>query len=233
MRITSQDKMHRLVHEWGFLPFFSNKTEGFSIEELTPEELWFSDGQLASPWEWKGPVIGTWDCTYGKFFKKKAGFVSLEWLPDFMNWRRSLHPIESYSAESRRILQVLQENESMLSRELKKTCGFTLSQKKKFTPFGFEDSVANQHNGCTFDKLIADLQMGTYVVIADFEYQMNRQGERYGWGIARYCTPEALFGTSILQACKERSPQESRQRILRHLAQIFPEAPEKALTEMI
>jgi hypothetical protein len=233
MQITSQQKMHRLVLKWGILPFFANKVEGFSIQEHTPEELWFTDEQLASPWEWKGPVITEWDCTYGKFFKKKAGFVSLEWLPDFMNWRRSQYPISDYPSESRHILKVLHDNESMLSKELKKASGFTLSRKKKYDSFGCEDIEANRFNGSSFDKLIADLQMGTYVVIADFEYQFSSKGDRYGWGVARYCTPEALFGAEIAKACQGRTPQQSREHILVHLQTLFPQADSKRLLELI
>lgn len=229
--ITSQGRMHRLVQEWGFLPFFSNQVRGFSIEEHTPQELWFSDQQMASPWEWKGPVITEWDCTYGKFFRGKAGFVSLTWLPDFMNWRRSLHP--TLSDEERHILTVLQEHESLLSRELKKACGYTLARKRQYDRHGIEDREATRHNGATFDRIIAELQMSTHVVIADFEYQVSRQGERYGWGLARYCTPEALFGPDLLQACDHRTPQESRQRIIQHLLTLFPDTTVDTLQRIV
>lgn len=233
MRITSQDKMHHLIIEWGILPFFAHKIKGLSIEEHTPEELWFTDKQMALPWEWKGPVIGQWDCTYGKFFHKKAGFISLEWFPDFINWRRALFPLKNYCKESRHILHILQDNESMLSKELKKACGYTLSRKKNFNPYGLGNSHNNSRNGSMFDNLIAELQMGCYVIIADFEYQISRQGERYGWGIARYCTPEALFGNDIKNACKGRSPEESRQRLHTHLKTLFPHATKKQIEDLI
>ena len=231
--ITSQERMHQIVLEWGFLPFFKNRIENFSIEEHTPSELWFTDEQMASPWEWKGPVITEWDCTYGKFFLGKAGFVSLKWLPDFMNWRRSLYPLSTFPAEAQHILEVLRENESMLSRELKKASGFTLTRKRKFGMDGMEDKEANRHNGASFDKLIAEMQMGTHVVIADFEYNFTRNGERYGWGVARYCTPEALFGENLLDACEGRTPQESQEAILQHLAHILPNANRKDLEKLI
>lgn len=231
--ITSQNSMHRLVLDWGILPFFKNRIHGFSIEELTPQELWFNDNQLASPWEWKGPVITEWDCTYGKFFDGKAGFISLEWLPDFMNWRRHLHPQENLTADARHILQVLRTNESMLSRELKKASGFTLSRKKRYDPLGLEDPEANRYNGTSFDRLINEMQMGTHVVIADFEYNISRTGERYGWGLARYCTPEALFGDNIMKGCQGRTPEQSRQRLADHIRELFPTADERHIYKLI
>jgi hypothetical protein len=57
--IQSQQQMENLALEWGFLPFFRNRVEGFSIEEHTPEERWFSP-EHPGPWDWKGPVIGEW-----------------------------------------------------------------------------------------------------------------------------------------------------------------------------
>ena len=90
--IERKDQLEALIKEWGFLPFFNNVIPGFSIEEMTPPELLFGDDFENGPWQWKGPIIANWESAYGKFFQKKAGYVSLEWLPDFMNWRRSLYP---------------------------------------------------------------------------------------------------------------------------------------------
>lgn len=231
MKIDSPSSLHHLIQEWGFLPFFRNAVEGFSIEDGTPPELWFTDEQMAGPWEWKGPIITQWDCTYGKFFCGKAGFVSLPWLPDFLNWRRYKYPLSSYNAEACHILEVLRENESLLSRELKKASGFSLSRKKKFDPFGLEKK--EEKNGTAADKLLVELQMGTYVAIADFEYNYSKSGERYGWGIARYCTPEALFGENIQHACEGRTPEESRNRILEHLHTIFPQVSLSKMGKLI
>ena len=75
--------------ELGFLPFFRCGIPGFSIEEMVAREYWFTDEEGA--WEWKGPIIRDGQCAYGKFFNRKAGFVSRAWLPDWANYRRSLH----------------------------------------------------------------------------------------------------------------------------------------------
>lgn len=218
--IQSQQQMENLALEWGFLPFFRNRVEGFSIEEHTPKERWFSP-EHPGPWDWKGPVIGEWRCAYGKFFAGKAGFVSLEWLPDFINWRRSQTPLEKMPPAARHIHQVLVEHESLLSQELKKASGFTLSRRR--SPEG--------NDGSTCDTLIARLEMATYVCIADFEYKISRSGQSYGWGVARYCTPEAMYGSGI--ALCDRTPEESRARILAHLQSLFPNAAPAHLERMI
>ena len=218
--IQSQQQMESLALEWGFLPFFRNRVEGFSIEEHTPEDRWFSP-EHPGPWEWKGPVIGEWRCAYGKFFAGKAGFVSLEWLPDFINWRRSQNPLAKMPPSAQHILQVLVQHESLLSQELKKASGFTLSRRR--SPEG--------NDGSTCDTLIARLEMATYICIADFEYKVSRSGQRYGWGVARYCTPEAMYGNGI--ALCNRTPEESRARILAHLQRLFPHASTAHLERMI
>lgn len=238
--IERQEQLEALIREWGFMPFFKNAISGFSIEEMTPPELLFGDEMEHGPWQWKGPIIGNWEAAYGKFFGKKAGYVSLEWMPDFMNWRRSLLPLRKEPADARRILEVLVDNESMLSKQLKVASGFTLSRKRnKFNPDNPLEPIVNKKNGMAFDALIAQLQMGTHVCIADFEYLISKKGEPYGWGVARYCTPEAmypdLFGDEgTLRARVEgRTPKQSRQRIIEHMQSLFPDAETKKIEKLI
>ena len=143
--IEHQAQIEYLIKDWGFLPFFKNGIEGFSIEEMTPPELLFGDEFNNGPWGWKGPIIANWESAYGKFFKGKAGFISLEWLPDFMNWRRSIYPLKKMNKDSQHIYNVLVDNESMISRQLKKASGFTLSRKRKiFNPDDPTTLIENQ-----------------------------------------------------------------------------------------
>ncbi len=210
--IERQEQLEELIKEWGFLPFFKNGIEGFSIEELTPPELLFGDDFENGPWQWKGPIIANWESAYGKFFQKKAGYVSLEWLPDFINWRRSLYPLKKETADARHIHEVLVANESMLSKQLKVASGLK-----------------------AFDTLIAKLQMGTHVSIADFEYLISKKGEPYGWGIARYCTPEAMYPDlfPIKERVGGRTPKQSRERIIKHLQTILPDVDRKKIEKLI
>ena len=85
--LTGPDKLREAVLQLGFLPFFKNEIPGFSIAEHTPPRLWFSETE-AGPWEWKGPVARTGECVYGKFFRGRAGFISMEFFPIFANYRR-------------------------------------------------------------------------------------------------------------------------------------------------
>ena len=49
IEIHNPEDVFKLVQEIGFLPFFENRIPGFSIEEMTPASLWFTD--VPGPWE--------------------------------------------------------------------------------------------------------------------------------------------------------------------------------------
>ena len=73
----------------------------------------------------------------------------------------------------------------------------------------------------------------TYVCIADFVYMQDRYGRPYGWGVAEYATPEELFGYDLITSAYQRDPQESKERILKHLQSRLPNATEMQLEKII
>ena len=86
-KLESMEDLLQAVEYYGFLPFFPNDIPGFSVEEMCAPAYWFAEDR-DGPWEWKGPAAQTKRCAYGKLFRKKAGFVSREWLPELVNFRR-------------------------------------------------------------------------------------------------------------------------------------------------
>ena len=89
-KIDSKEDLIWAVNELGFLPFFENEIEGFSIEEHMAPGHWYDDpgDGFWDAWEWKGPVIQTTKCAYGKFIRGKAAYISSKWFADFSNYRR-------------------------------------------------------------------------------------------------------------------------------------------------
>lgn len=213
-----EDTLHA-VEEFGFLPFFRCGIPGFSIEEHTPGELWFSDKD--GPWEWKGPVARSKKCIYGKFFGGKAGFVSSEWLPDFCNYRRDGYDFDSRydcgmaSVKDLNVYDTVSRYGSLLSKKLKSLCGYSRGGQKGF------------------DGVITRLQMQTYICISDFEYMRDKYGKVYGWGVARYSTPEELFGYDFVTSAYKRDPEDSKERIIGHLKKLFCENDEKIIEKFI
>ena len=86
--IHSVDEAIKYINEFGFLPLFKNDIDGFSLEERTVPEYWWSDNPEIDPWMWRAIIARRHDIVYGKFFDKKTGFISKKWLPVFANYRR-------------------------------------------------------------------------------------------------------------------------------------------------
>lgn len=218
-QLYSPEDVIALTEEWGFLPFFANCIPGFSIEERCPPSLWFSE--QPGPWEWKGPAARSGRCVYGKLFANKAGFVSREWLPDLVNCRRDGYDFDARyddglaRRQDKTVYDVLTAYGSLLSKALKREAGYGKGGSKGF------------------DGVITRLQMQTYVTIDDFEYMRDRHGDPYGWGVARYTTPEEQFGYDYVTSAYSREPAESRARIAEHLARLLPNAGEQNILRIV
>ena len=65
--IRTQQDVEEAVERFGILPLFKNSIPGFSIEEHVLPEAWF--GSEEGVWEWKGPIIRSTGCAYGKFLE--------------------------------------------------------------------------------------------------------------------------------------------------------------------
>lgn len=216
--IYSCAQLMELIQQIGFLPLLDSSVRGFSAEEMVCEEcryVVFSDGGWDWPlWKWKGPIVTEGNTVYGKFFDKKAGFISKQWWADFCNYRRSQHPAPEAGSIEEVILLTLQEHGSLITRELRAACGFMGPKMRS-----------------KFDGYITRLQMGCYIVTEDFVYPQDKHGREYGWGWSLLSTPEQLYGYDFCQC--ERTPEESYQRLFNHFQQILPEATEKQIIKMI
>lgn len=220
--IQSKSDLIELINEYGFLPFFENSIEGFSIEEhITPDCWWHSDTGEWSAWEWKGPVIRGTGCAYGKFFEKKACYISPEWFADFANYRRDGYDFDARfddglaAYRDKRLYDLVADNAPIISKKLKE-----LGNYKKGGEKGF-DTVMNR------------LQAQCYVTISDFVYMKNKRGEPYGWGVAEYSTPETFMGSGFKSKVYQRSPEESYERILNHFRELFPNTDIKHIKKFI
>ena len=237
-KIKSQGELEEAIRRYGFLPFFRNPVRGFSIQEMVHPALWFSSDE-DGPWEWKGPILRNLETAYGKFFAGKAGYVSLEWFDDFANYRRAAYPVSTavidpiFDLSEASVYSTIKENISVMSRELKEMCGLMPSRKRKagdlvdLSPMA---SVPVSKSRSGLERILNRLQMGTHVVIEDFEYLISKHGDRYGWGLARYSTPENLYAHPDRVAA---TPGESKEKIIRHLQSLLPSATSAQLSKII
>ena len=94
--VYSATGMMELIQKIGFLPLLDSGIEGFSAEDIVVEDCGYvrlPEGGWDWPlWKWKGEIVQEMPCMYGKFFNKKAGFISQEWWPDF----RSHHSVRMW-----------------------------------------------------------------------------------------------------------------------------------------
>ena len=191
---------------------------GFAAEDVVADDCRYvilPDGGWDWPmWKWKGPAVTDGGLVYGKFFNKKAGFISREWWPDFCNYRRSRHPIPEEGTIEDSILNILRENGSLITRELRAACGFTGPKMRS-----------------KFDGYVTRLQMGCHIVTEDFVYPRDRHNREYGWGWSLLTTPEQLYGKEACQC--ERNAEESLERLWAQFRKIVPEATDAQIKRLI
>ena len=222
-KISSMQDLINTIDELGFVPFFQNEIEGFSIEEHIGRGCWYTDGDNGfwPAWEWKGPVIRKMKCAYGKFLRNKAMYVSPKWFPDFANFRRDGYDFDARfddelaSFYDKELYDLLDANAPVMSKQLKQAGNYGKNGRKGF------------------DTMINRLQKQCYVIISDFRYAKDKEGNEYGWGVAEYSTPERFFGKKFTSSVYKRTPEGSYSRILKHFMKILPDADEDQIRKIL
>ena len=216
-RIQSWEELIGWIDEVGFLPRFKNEADGFSAEENTSDLYWWTGDEEQDPWEWRQLIARSGKVAYGKFFGKKAGFISKAWFPHFANWRRDGYDFDSRwdeelaSLRQKRIMDQFAGRDEAYSFELKRLAGFGREGEKNF------------------EGTVAELQMEGYLLIRDFRQRLNKKGRPYGWPISVYATPEALWGYEHVTSAYSAEPAQSKALIDQQVKKHFPAATEEAL----
>lgn len=205
------------IGQVGFLPLLYSGIAWFSAEEAVDADcryVVFDDGWDWPLWKWKGPIVTEGGCAYGKFFNKKAGFISMQWWPDFYNYRRSLSAEPEAGSVEEAILLTLREHGSLITRELRTACGFTGPKMRS-----------------RFDAYVTRLQMECRIVTEDFVYPRDSHNREYGWGWSLLTTPEQLFGR---EACRcSRTAEQSRRLMRDHLTRLLPDATARQIDRLL
>lgn len=212
--------MQALVRELGLVPFFSHVIPGFSVEEHTPVQLWFTEENLG-PWDWKIDCVRSGDIAYGKFLcGGKAAFATVEVYREILNWRRS-QPKYQPDEKQQRILAYLEEHGSVSVPEVRKLLGI---------------------NKAAADTLLCKLQMQTRIVTGDIERVYRGADLKYsGWQRSSFCSPEALFeemdfpfpGYKPRTLTSSLSPAQSLEYLKERIRQACGDVPEKSLLKVL
>ena len=230
-RIKTWQELVNWVNEVGFLPLFANEVEGFSAEEHVSPDYWWTGVKEHDPWEWREVIASSHQVAYGKFFDKKAGFISTEWLPYFVNFRRQGYDFDARwedglaSSREKSIMDLLTDKDNdgdmtfpdkqILSTELKKMAGFGKNGSKNYP------------------GITTGLQMQTYLIIADFHRRTNKKGSEYGMPVSVLLPPEAVWGYEAVTKAYDEKPLRSWERVVNRIKELWPNADDKEITRLI
>lgn len=218
LRIRTPEELINYIDQVGFLPLFANELTGFSVEDHVYPYSWWTGDPEQDPWVWREIIARSGRVAYGKFFDRKAGFISKEWFPYFANYRRDGYDFDARyedelaSSRSKKIMDLFEDERELYSFEVKKMAGFGKGGEKNF------------------DGVITELQMQGYIVIRDFRRRRRKtDGVEYGWPIAVYTTPENLWDYETVSAAYKEDSKISYSRIVEQVKKEFPEASDRQL----
>ena len=225
-RLRGPEQAAELIRELGFLPLFSNEIPGFSLEERTCAADWWTDDPKRDPWVWRQLLAEEPELLYGKFFDRRAGFLSAAWVPYFANSRRKgydfdtridegLAPVRAQKLMSPFLTEGMPNREALHGFALKARAGFGKGGEKNF------------------EGVLTELQMQTYLMIGAFRQRQNRLGQPYGWHIAVITTPEAKLGYEAVTAAYGEAPAESLARLEARCLECFPRAGKDAVRRLL
>ena len=209
------------VNKVGFLPLFKNELPGFSLEERSVGDGWWSGDEGRDPWQWRTVLASGREVVYGKFFGKRAGFISKEFFPYFVNYRRDGYDFDTLfedgkaSSRQKKIMDLFLTNEELFSFEVKKQAGFFKGGEKNF------------------EGTLQELQTKTYLCMSDFRQKTGKNGQPYGWQVVIFSTPENLFGYSYVTSAYKEEPSVSKERIISKLREQYPQVTEKQIKCLI
>lgn len=218
--VLSAEGMLSLIKEYQLIPFFVNPIPGYSVEEHTPSDMWFTEDNLG-PWDWKIECVRSGDIAYGKFlFGGKAAFATVDVYREIMNWRRSL-PKYKPTPDQQKVLDYLEEQGSITVPEVRKLMGVTKSAA---------------------DALLARIQMQSRIITGDITRVYRGMDLRYnGWQRSSFCTPEALFeeldfpfpGFQPRTLRSSLTPDESLEFLKETVRKVCGDVSDKVLMKML
>ena len=113
-------------------------------------------------------------------------------------------------------------NAPVISKDLRKSGGYAYNGR-------FQKAAGKKG----FDSTITRLQEQCYVIISDFLYTIDTHGNRRGWGVAEYNTPEKFWGERFTQHVYQCSPEESYQRLFEHISRMFPDTDQMTIKKFL
>ena len=236
--IHTVDELIKVINKIGFLPLFETEGSGFSVENMTDPTKWWCGDEAVDPWEWRAVITRRGDIAYGKFFGKKAGFVSKKWFPVFANYRRDGYDFDSRYEDGKAgykeklIMDLFLPKDAEMWEIDPKDPGKYVKFTELYSNEVKDKAGFGKDGEKGFDGVCAKLQMQTYMVVKDFKPRLNKQGESFGWAVAIYTLPEYLWGYEHVSSCYKEKPADSYQKIVRQVSKFY-DLDEKTLRKIL
>lgn len=250
--ISSPATMISVIRKMGIVPFSHCAVIGWSIEEMTNPEWWFTTSDELGPWDWKVDAVQTGDIVYGKFLRRKAAFATVEYYRHLMNWRRSIPQFrmalgESYDAVTidDRLMQLLAPVVLSALRECGTLQSDDIRQVLENIPIQDRERIGGHvvkylvpHvKKQAVDYVMQYLEMGTWAVVGDITRVYRGPNLEYcGWQRNVWTTPEELYGNFLIPGNGKNEatiggvfhdvhllPARSREFLLDKVVSLFPE----------
>ena len=208
-RIASAQSMIEVIRETGIIPFSRNRVRGWSIEEMTNPDWWFTTSDELGPWDWKIDAVHE-GLLYGKFISRKSAFATGQMYRHLMNWRRSLpkykvaegvrcravtidERLQKYLSPT--LLSAIREHESLETSEIRSLLEETIPMGTRKKVGGHvEKYLIPKVTKQAVDFLLGFLDMGTWTLVGDITRVYSGENCEYkGWQRNTVTTPDALF----------------------------------------
>ncbi len=207
--IASPEAMISIIRTIGIVPFSKCSVPGWSIQEMTDPDFWFTTSDQLGPWDWKVDAVQS-GIVYGKFLSRKSAFATEEMYRHLMNWRRSLPYYRMaeggrYKATtiddrlhkylSPVLLSAIRKHETLDSSELRGILEkeVPLEVRKKVGGYVGKNLIPKVTKQAV-DFIMQFLEMGTWTVVGDITRVYRGPNCEYkGWQRNSITTPDLLF----------------------------------------
>ena len=184
--------------------------------------IWHTGDSETDPWEWRMRVIEERkDIAYGKFFNKKSGFITREWMPLFLAARQldssftDAYQEGKFSQMAKRLYALIEEQESVAYHDMKTLLNVSKTDEKEF------------------ERALLELQGKLYITISGRQQKRNASGELYGWSSTVFSTMEQFFGPEIMNEAKDWDREQAIQSIEKQILKLNPKAEAKKIHKFI
>lgn len=181
-KINSAAALIATIRAVGMIPFTKCKVKGWSIQEMTDPDYWFTTSDQLGPWDWKIEALHE-GIIYGKYISRSSSFATEEMYRHLMNWRRSLPyyqmaeggEFKATTIDQRLhkylspvLLEEIRKHESLENSELRSVLEkvVPLDVRKKVGGYVGKHLVPKIDKQAT-DFLMGYLDMGTWTLIGE------------------------------------------------------------------